>query len=386
MKLNLKKILVLFIILLFSLSLLQSKDIKITRDKTLVKNGAGNFYDTITVLKIGSVVQYIEPAKEDSGWLQISFNKKKGFISKMATEQLKNSSNKFDELDFSDIDKSKKNEIAPGSYTAAIKGFVLNYSKKKGINVENFDDLLSLTSFKAYDFFKVMNETKLSYFPKEGELIGIKDGFINQNMKAAGLSVSMNVLQTGVVMDIPMTKKLNIIANIINRQTWDYDVRYRVWIIKDDDPVAFSGPGGYIFVSSKLIEILTDNRELVAVIAHEVGHIALRHGIYDLSIEQARYSANEAMEELDKELDDETIKMSKELEEVVKEALDACKLVRDEKQEFEADEISLELLNRYKINKKYLLSALNKINLALTKKYPEYKTQMERRINNLSNK
>ena len=124
----------------------------------------------------------------------------------------------------------------------------------------------------------------------------------------------------------------------------------------------------------------------MAIIGHEIGHIALRHGIHDLAIEQARYSAESAFDELETDFDEETLKLSNELEEVVEQAVKACVLVRDDKQEYEADAISVELLKRYKIKKKYLISALNKVNFALGNKYPRYKTQMEKRIKKLKRK
>ena len=244
-------------LLLFTFISLEAKTIKIARDRTLLKDGPGNFYDTIIVLKIGTKVQYIKDSDEDLGWIQVEYNSKKGYVSKMALKEVKKSSgDMFADLDMSDIDIETKKQIAPGSYTAAIKGFALDYSRKKGYSKTNIDDLMAITEFKKKDFFKVRRETKLAYFPKEGELIGIKEGFINQRMSAIGLSASLGVLQQGVAMDVKMTKRINIIANILTRQTWDYDVRYRAWIIKDKEPVAFSGPGGYIFISDTLLKII----------------------------------------------------------------------------------------------------------------------------------
>jgi Zn-dependent protease with chaperone function len=229
-----------------------------------------------------------------------------------------------------------------------------------------------------------MRETKMAYFPKDdGEYIGIKEGYINDRMKAIGLTVSLNVLKQGVVTDENMTKKLNVIANILNRQTWDYDVTFRVWIIKDDEPVAYSGPCGYIFVSNTLLEVLTDYKELVAVIGHEIGHIAMRHGIKDLALEQARYSAEQAFEELDSHMDKDTLEISEDLDEIMKTAMEACALVRDDKEEYEADAISKELLRRYKIDSKYLINALKKISFELGSKYPQYKKQIQKRIKKL---
>lgn len=52
---------------------------------------------------------------------------------------------------------------------------------------------------------------------------------------------------------------------------------YRFYIIKDSSLNAFAGPGGHIFVYSGLIEVMENLDELVAVISHEIGHVAARH-------------------------------------------------------------------------------------------------------------
>ena len=56
---------------------------------------------------------------------------------------------------------------------------------------------------------------------------------------------------------------------------------------------------------------------------------------------------------------------------------------RDDKEEFEADEISVMLLERYKLKKRYLKNALKKIQSRLGDKYPRYKRQMQKRIDKI---
>jgi len=379
-------IILLSLLFIFTNLFLNAADMRIARDKTLLKDGPGNFYDTIMVLKIGTTVRSLGNSSDDPGWIQILYGKKKGFISKMALKSGKSSKDMFADFDMSGMDVSTKKQIAPGSYTAAIKGFALDYSQKKGYKANNIDDLWDITLYKTKDYFKVRKETDLVHWPKDGELIGVKEAFINDRMNAIGLSISMGVLEQGVIMDRDMTKRLNVIANIMNRQTVDYDVRYRVWIIDDSEPVAFSGPGGFIFISDTLLKMLDDYREIVAIIGHEIGHIALRHGVKDLAIEQARYSAEAAFDELDQEMDEETLKLTDELEEVVLQAVEACALVRDDKQEFEADDVAVEILNRYILSKKHLINTLKKVYLALGNKYPRYKAQMEVRMKRLKKK
>jgi beta-barrel assembly-enhancing protease len=52
---------------------------------------------------------------------------------------------------------------------------------------------------------------------------------------------------------------------------------YRVYIMSSDDPNAMALPGGVVFVTSGLLEVLESEAELAAVLAHELGHIELSH-------------------------------------------------------------------------------------------------------------
>ena len=54
-----------------------------------------------------------------------------------------------------------------------------------------------------------------------------------------------------------------------------------VVIIIDDDKLvnAFAAPGGFIFISTGMLKFLENEDELAFVLAHEIGHIELDHGL-----------------------------------------------------------------------------------------------------------
>jgi len=52
---------------------------------------------------------------------------------------------------------------------------------------------------------------------------------------------------------------------------------YSFYVIEDDAINAFALPGGYIYIHSETILAARNVAELAGVIAHEVGHVALRH-------------------------------------------------------------------------------------------------------------
>lgn len=54
---------------------------------------------------------------------------------------------------------------------------------------------------------------------------------------------------------------------------------YRYYIVEDDDVNAFAVPDGSIFVTTGLLKLVgQDEAALIGVLAHEIGHVARRHG------------------------------------------------------------------------------------------------------------
>jgi predicted Zn-dependent protease len=61
---------------------------------------------------------------------------------------------------------------------------------------------------------------------------------------------------------------------------------YHFLVLDSDDINAFATPGGHVFITRGLIRCCRTEDALAAVLAHEIGHIQLRHGMK--AIEKAR--------------------------------------------------------------------------------------------------
>jgi predicted Zn-dependent protease len=57
---------------------------------------------------------------------------------------------------------------------------------------------------------------------------------------------------------------------------------YQVMVLDDPALNAFSTPGGHIFISRGLLELVSSEDMIAAVIAHELAHIQLQHGIAEI--------------------------------------------------------------------------------------------------------
>jgi predicted Zn-dependent protease len=78
-----------------------------------------------------------------------------------------------------------------------------------------------------------------------------------------------------------LTAYLNRICNtiVINSPRPEIYNGYHVAILDSDEINAFATPGGHIFITRGLIACTDSEDSLAAVIAHEIAHIQLQHGI-----------------------------------------------------------------------------------------------------------
>src|ERR1043165_2664062 len=61
-------------------------------------------------------------------------------------------------------------------------------------------------------------------------------------------------------------------------------LKFHFFIIDIPEANAFDVPGGYIFISRKLIGFTNNEDELAGVMGHELGHAIVRHGASDMSV------------------------------------------------------------------------------------------------------
>jgi len=70
---------------------------------------------------------------------------------------------------------------------------------------------------------------------------------------------------------------INDLGQYITRALETKPFPFQFYLVNDNTPNAFAGPGGHIFFYSGLIDMLEDVNELAAVMAHEIGHVSARH-------------------------------------------------------------------------------------------------------------
>ena len=98
-----------------------------------------------------------------------------------------------------------------------------------------------------------------------------------------GRAVGANILSTYKILTVSpgWTAYVNLICNalIINSPRPESFNGYHVNILDSDEINAFATSGGHIFITRGLINSTASEDTLAAVIAHEISHIQLQHGL-----------------------------------------------------------------------------------------------------------
>ena len=100
---------------------------------------------------------------------------------------------------------------------------------------------------------------------------------------ALGKSLAQQVeQQSRLIQDPVVAEYVNRVGQNLVRNS-DARVPFTIKVIDSDDINAFALPGGFFFVNSGLILASESEAELAGVMAHEIAHVAARHGTKNAS-------------------------------------------------------------------------------------------------------
>src|SRR5579885_1347807 len=95
---------------------------------------------------------------------------------------------------------------------------------------------------------------------------------------ALGKSLAQEVERSSKLIDDPVvTEYVNRVGQNLVRNS-DARVPFTIKVIDSDEVNAFALPGGFFYVNSGLILRAQEEAELAGVMAHEIAHVAARHG------------------------------------------------------------------------------------------------------------
>lgn len=123
-------------------------------------------------------------------------------------------------------------------------------------------------------------------------LAGLFDMSEKEEIKIGRKTAKMLAERYGVVDEPAQVERLEYIGSAIVAVCERQDIEYHFEILDTDAANALAIPGGYIFITRGLLEMVDDDDELASVVAHEVVHIARKHSVvgYKKSMKSMMYS------------------------------------------------------------------------------------------------
>jgi predicted Zn-dependent protease len=106
-----------------------------------------------------------------------------------------------------------------------------------------------------------------------------------QDVEVGRENVAIVIKQVPVLLDDTITRYLSALGRRLDGFAPNNQREY-VWqftVLNSSDVNAFALPGGYVFVNRAIIEAAQNEAQLAGVLAHEEGHVVLRHGTHQLS-------------------------------------------------------------------------------------------------------
>src|SRR5437762_12284631 len=89
--------------------------------------------------------------------------------------------------------------------------------------------------------------------------------------------------QLPIVRDGSVENYVNRIGRRLSQNAGGPNFNYQFRVVNASDINAFALPGGYIYVNRGVLEQSRNEGEVAGVLAHEISHVALRHGTHQAS-------------------------------------------------------------------------------------------------------
>jgi predicted Zn-dependent protease len=108
-----------------------------------------------------------------------------------------------------------------------------------------------------------------------------------------------------LVRDDKLQQYVNRVGRYVATQSPRPDIRWTFGVIDSSDVNAFAAPGGYVFVTRGLYQLLRSEAELAGVLGHEIAHVTQRHHV---KLMQKQRALQLGQELLLKKTDGDTVK------------------------------------------------------------------------------
>ncbi|MDZ4183126.1 MAG: M48 family metalloprotease, partial [Candidatus Cloacimonadaceae bacterium] len=239
-------------------------------------------------------------------WLYVQYQKQKGYIPANALKVQAPGSNMFASIQGG----SAKSSVTQHSISAGTKGFARHFDGEYGLQGDwDFHNTamiqqIDTVSFKAFttDTYRGTNQKGFlkafslppkntpDYFPDAHE------GF--------GLAIAAVIAKQGLYYNLDLHEYVKNVGQTVVAASDGGDIPFRFFILDISSPNAYACPGGFIFVTKGMLQLIETEAQLAFVLAHEIAHVTRFHGMIETKKREHQIGAESAFAELDEDLPD----------------------------------------------------------------------------------
>jgi beta-barrel assembly-enhancing protease len=92
--------------------------------------------------------------------------------------------------------------------------------------------------------------------------------------------------QLRLVRDAEVNRYISVLGDSLAAIADDRGLEWTFHVVDSKEVNAFAAPGGYIWINRGLIERTTNMAQLAGVLAHEIGHVTMRHSVQQMQTAQ----------------------------------------------------------------------------------------------------
>lgn len=328
---------ILLVVAVFLVTVAAAKTVKVVKEAK-GREGPGSYYKLVAVIPAGTGLEVIE---EKENWYKIRYDKKDMWISGNTVTQAKKPGEDAGSLPVAGL-PTVTAEASPAVLTAAIKGFWTRFSRNAGdtyeLPVDGCD--ISVTGYESFANVRARETGRTDLMRKYRLKNKYKDHDIPYSREmSVGYACASAVADAPPILAGSAIEYLHHVGWYIASATERYDIRFNYYILDTDRINAVACPGGYIVFTRGLLELLKDESELAALLAHEMAHVIAGHGMLEAVENKERIKADSAFEALGREVG--TSDIEADLIGITNRAMSIARSPKLDTYEYEADELAL---------------------------------------------
>jgi len=98
--------------------------------------------------------------------------------------------------------------------------------------------------------------------------------------------------------DDKINRYVNLVGHTLAQFSSRNELKFFFSVLDSPEVNAYSAPGGYVFITKAALQVMQDESELAAVLAHEIAHITERHIVKEFNIKGMDRSAISSLSQI----------------------------------------------------------------------------------------